>query len=63
MTVAPLVDWLVEELSVPVDLNDAFLRRYNIEKFIHSVIVAECALRQEDGYPREQRVAHERVLA
>ena len=39
------------------------LRRYDIEKFIHSLIVAECALRQEDGYPREQRVAHERVLA
>jgi len=63
MTVASLVDWLIKEISMPVNSNDAFLRRHDVEKFVHRLIVAECALRQEDGYSREQRVTHERVLA
>lgn len=63
MAIASLVDQLVEEVSVPMDPDDALLRRYNAEKFVHHAIVAECALGQENGHSREQRVTHERVLA
>lgn len=63
MAVASLVNGFVEEVRVPMDSNDPFLGRYDVEKIVRRLEVPECAFRQENGYSREQRVAHERVLA
>lgn len=63
MTVASLVNRSLEEIRVPMDSNNSFLGRHNVEKFVHCLEVPERALRQENGYSREQRVEYEGMVA
>ena len=60
MTITSLVDWLIEEIRVPLDPSDPFLRRYNVEVRIPSDSHGIRAL-LGNGYSREQRVTQKRV--
>jgi len=63
MTVASLINRSLEEIRVPMDSNNSFLRWHNVEKFVHCLEVPEHAPRQENGYSHEQRVEHEGMVA
>jgi len=46
-----------------MDSDSAFLGWHNVEKLVHGLEVPECALRQQNGDSREQRVEHEGMVA
>jgi len=63
VVVASLVNSFLDEIRVPMDANNAFLRRHNVEKLVDGLKVPEHALRQENDDSRVHRVEQEGMAA